>query len=100
MKKKLFGKHVAAIDIGTTKICVIIATTDANGNLEIVGIGQHPSHGLKKGVVVNIGMTVDSIKKAVKQAEEMAATKIESACVGISGGHIRSFNSTGCNKGS
>jgi len=95
MKKKLFGKHVAAIDIGTTKICVIIAATDANGNLEIIGIGQHPSHGLKKGVVVNIGMTVDSIKKAVKQAEEMAAVKIESACVGISGGHIRSFNSTG-----
>ena len=95
MKKKLFGKHVAAIDIGTTKICVIIATTDANGNLEIVGIGQHPSHGLKKGVVVNIGITVDSIKKAVKQADEMAAVKIETACVGISGGHIRSFNSTG-----
>ena len=95
MKKKLFGRHVAAIDIGTTKICVIIATTDVNGNLEIIGIGQHPSHGLKKGVVVNIGMTVDSIKKAVKQAEEMAAVKVESACVGISGGHIRSFNSTG-----
>ncbi len=95
MKKKLFGKHVAAIDIGTTKICVIIASTDTNGNLEIIGIGQHPSHGLKKGVVVNIGMTVDSIRKAVKQAEEMAAVKIESACVGISGGHIKSFNSTG-----
>ncbi len=95
MKKKLFGRHVAAIDIGTTKICVIIATTDVNGNLEITGIGQHPSHGLKKGVVVNINKTVDSIKKAVKQAEEMAAVKIESACVGISGGHIRSFNSTG-----
>jgi cell division protein FtsA len=95
MNKKLFGKHVAAIDIGTTKICVIIATTNASGNLEIIGIGQHPSHGLKKGVVVNIGMTVDSIRKAVKQAEEMAATRIESACVGISGGHIKSFNSTG-----
>jgi cell division protein FtsA len=95
MNNKLFGNHIAAIDIGTTKICVIIATTDSSGNLEIIGIGQHPSHGLKKGVVVNIGMTVDSIKKAVKQAEEMAAVKIESACVGISGGHIKSFNSTG-----
>lgn len=95
MKKKLFGKNVAAIDIGTTKIFVLIATTDVNGNLDIIGIGQHPSFGLKKGVVVNIAMTVDSIKKAVKQAEEMAGIKIESACVGISGSHIKSFNSTG-----
>jgi cell division protein FtsA len=95
MKKKVFGKNVAAIDIGTTKIFVLIATTDLKGNLDIIGIGQHPSFGLKKGVVVNISMTVDSIKKAVKQAEEMAGVEVESACVGISGSHIQSFNSTG-----
>lgn len=95
MSKKLFSRHVAAIDIGTTKICVLIATVDDNKGLEIIGIGSHPSHGLKKGVIVNIGLTVDSIRAAIKEAEAMAGVKVESACVGISGGHISSFNSTG-----
>ncbi len=95
MSKKLFSRHVAAIDIGTTKICVLIATVDDKKGLEIIGIGSHPSHGLKKGVIVNIGLTVDSIKAAVKEAEAMAGVTVESACVGISGGHISSFNSTG-----
>ena len=84
-----------AIDIGTTKICVLVSVRDYKGNLEIVGFGQHPSFGLKKGVVVNIKKTVNSIRKAVAQAESMSGIKIESAIVGISGSHIRSFNSTG-----
>lgn len=84
-----------AIDIGTTKICVLVASKNDSGSLEIQGFGQHPSYGLKKGVVVNINATVESIKAAVKEAEAMAGYRIESACVGISGGHIKSFNSTG-----
>ena len=95
MKKKLLRDVVTAIDIGTTKMVVIIAQTNGDGGLEIIGIGQHPSYGLKKGVIVNIATTVDSIKKALKQAEEMAGVTVESACVGISGGHIQSLNSTG-----
>jgi len=95
MKKSLLGKTTVAIDVGTTKICVLIATVNGRGEIEVLGIGQHPSYGLKKGVVVNINTTVDSIKKAIHQAEQMAGLKIDSACVGISGGHIKSFNSTG-----
>lgn len=95
MKKRGSPRQVTAIDIGTTKICVLIATIDDTGQLEIQGIGQHPSYGLKKGVVVNIKTTVESIKAAIKEAESMAGCTIESACVGISGGHIKSLNSTG-----
>jgi len=94
-KRNVFQDHLVAIDIGTTKICVIIASIDSKGKIEVMGIGKHPSYGLKKGVIVNIGATVDSIKTAVKEAEAMAGVKVEQACVGISGGHIQSFNSTG-----
>lgn len=95
MNNKYLGRYVTAIDIGTTKICVIIAAIDIYGGFEILGIGHHPSHGLKKGVVVHIGTTVESIKKAIRVAENMAGVQVESAFVGISGGHIRSFNSSG-----
>lgn len=95
MKKKLFNDYITAIDIGTTKIVVLISTVNSDGSFEITGVGQSPSYGLKKGVVVNIGQTVSAVKKALKQAEDMAGVKVESACVGISGGHIKSFNSTG-----
>lgn len=91
----MIGKHLVAIDVGTTKICVLIASVDSNNRVEVIGMGQHPSYGLKKGVVVNLTKTVDSIKKAVAQAESMAGIPIEHACVGISGGHIKSFNSKG-----
>lgn len=94
-KRRVFQDYLAAIDIGTTKICVIIASVDPKGKIEVLGIGKHPSHGLKKGVIVNIAKTVESIKTAVKEAESMAGVKVEQACVGISGGHIQSFNSTG-----
>lgn len=95
MKQHFFGNYVTAIDIGTTKICVLIAHLDAKGNLEVIGVGKHPSFGLKKGVVVDINKTVESIKAAVKEAEGMAGVKVEVAGVGISGGHIKSLNSTG-----
>jgi len=95
MSEKVLGNYVTAIDIGTTKICVIIAHVDKKGIVDVLGIGKHPSYGLKKGVVVNINMTVESIKAAIVQAEKITGIKIESACVGISGGHIQSYNSTG-----
>lgn len=95
MRKQLLGKYITAIDIGTTKICVLIASIDPKGVLEVIGVGKHPSYGLKKGVVVDIKRTVESIKSAVGQAEKMAGVTVDVATVGISGGHIKSFNSTG-----
>ncbi len=95
MNKKTSGGLITAIDIGTTKIVAVIAQKNTRGIIDVVGIGQHPSHGLKKGVIVNINATVDSIKAAMQEAQAMAGARIESACVGISGGHIKSINSTG-----
>ena len=82
------------LDIGTTKICAVVAERTENG-VEIVGIGTHPSHGLRKGVVVDIDSTVRSIKHAVEEAELMADCEITSVYAGIAGGHIRAFNSHG-----
>ncbi|MDY6821612.1 MAG: cell division protein FtsA [Deferribacterota bacterium] len=83
------------LDIGSTKICVIVGRKNETGKIDIIGKGETPSSGLRKGVVVNIDSTVDSIKRAVKAAERMAAVEINSVCVGIAGGHIKSFNSKG-----
>lgn len=95
MGRRMIGKHLVAIDVGTTKICVLVAQVDSRGHLDVIGMGQHPSYGLRKGVVVNLTKTVDSLKRAIAQAESMAGIPIETATVGISGGHIRSFNSKG-----
>ncbi|MFA5075267.1 MAG: cell division protein FtsA [Candidatus Babeliales bacterium] len=95
MGLKISDKIIAAIDIGTTKICVLVAKKDFNEQLDLIGIGQSNSYGLKKGVIVDVNKTVDSIKKALAQAQEMSGVEIDTACVGISGGHIKSFNSTG-----
>jgi cell division protein FtsA len=85
---------LVGLDIGTTKICVVVAKV-TEGKVNIVGIGSHPSTGLRKGVVVNMDSTVNSIKKAVEEAELMAGIKIDSCLVGIAGAHIKSFNSNG-----
>jgi cell division protein FtsA len=82
------------LDIGTTKICAVVGEA-ADGDINIIGIGTHPSIGLRKGVVVNIESTVDSIKKAVEEAELMAGCEIRSVYAGIAGGHITGFNSRG-----
>ncbi|MBD3231447.1 cell division protein FtsA [Candidatus Dependentiae bacterium] len=95
MGKSILKDIVSVIDIGTTKICVLIATQDSDGKLDLIGFGQHPSYGLKKGVIVNVTKTVDSLKKAIKQAENMSGIQIDTVAVGISGGHINSLNSTG-----
>src|SRR5437763_604153 len=95
MKKISQDRLIVAIDIGTTKICVLIAQRVGNGSLDILGIGKMPSLGLARGVVVDIAPAVHSIKAAVKEAELMAGTVIESAYIGISGSHISAVNSTG-----
>lgn len=84
-----------SIDVGTTKICVLIAHHLTGDSLEILGVGKAPSEGLSKGVVVDIAKTIRSIKDAVKEAELMAGFSVETVHVGISGGHIRSLNSHG-----
>src|SRR6476620_11403813 len=86
---------VVALDIGTSKVACLVAAIGADGGLEILGMGSHPSRGLKKGVVVNIEATVAAIQRALEEAELMADCKIAAAYVGIAGSHIRSFNSTG-----
>ncbi len=85
---------IVGLDIGTTKICAVVAEVSEN-DFNIIGIGSHPSVGLRKGVVVNIESTVDSIKKAVEEAETMAGCEISSVYAGIAGGHITGFNSYG-----
>lgn len=86
---------IVGLDIGTSKVVAIVAEVDADGSVEIVGIGSHPSRGLKKGVVVNIESTVQSIQRAVEEAELMAGCQIHSVYAGIAGSHIRSINSHG-----
>jgi cell division protein FtsA len=86
---------IAGLDIGTTKICCIIGEVRDEREIDIIGIGNNPSRGLRKGVVVNIESTVESIKGAVEEAELMAGCEIDSVYVGIAGGHIKGFNSHG-----
>jgi cell division protein FtsA len=88
-------EFIVGLDIGTTKICVVVGKASTEGKISIVGIGSHPSTGLRKGVVVNMDSTVNSIKKAVEEAELMAGIKIDSCLAGIGGAHIKSFNSNG-----
>ena len=85
---------LVGLDVGTTKICVVVGKI-AEGKVNIIGIGSHPYTGLRKGVVVNMDSTVNSIRKAVEEAELMAGIKIESCMAGIGGAHIKSFNSNG-----
>jgi cell division protein FtsA len=95
MAKVYTERLIVSIDVGTTKICVLIAQHVGNNQLEILGVGKAPSDGLKKGVVVDIAKTIQAIKNAVKEAELMADVKIESAAIGVSGGHIQSLASQG-----
>ncbi len=85
---------IVGLDIGTTKICAIVAERTDHG-ADVIGIGTHPSRGLRKGVVVDIDSTVESIKRAVEEAELMADCEITSVYAGIAGGHINGFNSHG-----
>ncbi|WP_067981907.1 cell division protein FtsA [Neptuniibacter pectenicola] len=86
---------IVALDIGTSKVVCLVGEVNVDNTIDIVGIGSHPSRGLKKGVVVNIESTVSSIQRAVEEAELMAGCKIHSVAVGIAGSHISSLNSHG-----
>ncbi len=94
MAKQKSGEIIVGLDIGTTKICAIVGELTDNG-IDIIGIGTHPSKGLRKGVVVNIEATVYSIRRAIEEAELMAGAEISNVYTGIAGGHIKGFNSQG-----
>jgi cell division protein FtsA len=94
-KKKVERNLLVALDIGTSKVVVLVGEITADKEIQVIGIGSHPSKGLKKGVVVNIEATVQSIQRAVEEAELMAGCEIHSAYTGIAGSHIRSLNSHG-----
>jgi len=95
MSKRLDKNLIVGLDVGTSKVVAIVGELNDNGKIEVVGIGSHPSRGLKKGVVVNIESTVHSIQRAVEEAELMAGCDIHSVYTGIAGSHVRSLNSHG-----
>ena len=86
---------VVGLDVGTTKICAIIAEPAARGVLDVIGVGTAPSRGLRRGIVVNIDSTVEAIKTAVAEAEQMAGVEVSGVYAGVAGGHIRGVNSRG-----
>jgi cell division protein FtsA len=86
---------VVALDVGTTKVCTIIGSNQPTGT-EIIGVGSHPSYGLKKGSVVNIDKTVRSIRCSIEEAKQMSGvSEVSHATIGIAGNHIYCFNSSG-----
>lgn len=85
---------VVGLDIGTTKVCTLVGISSQSG-VEIIGVGSHPSYGLKKGSVVNIDQTVKSIRCSIEEAKLMAGVSVGNATVGVAGNHIYSFNSSG-----
>ncbi len=92
MKKRT---TLASIDVGTTKVCTIVADTNNDGGVRVLGVGVTPSKGLHKGLVVNISDAVDSIRESVRKAEQASGTKVESAYVGVTGRHVSSLNNRG-----
>ena len=90
---------LVALDIGTSKIVTLVAEITPEDTLNMIGMGSHPSRGLKKGVVVNIDQTVRSIGDAVERAERLSGFKIDRAFVGVGGNHVSSQNSPGRPRG-
>ena len=86
---------VVGLDVGTTKICALIAEPAARGAVNVIGVGTAPSRGIRRGIVVNIDSTVEAIKTAVGEAEQMAGVEVSGVYAGIAGGHIRGVNSRG-----
>ncbi len=95
MAKKTDRHLIVGLDIGTSKVVALVGEVAADNSIEIIGIGSQPSRGLKRGVVVNIESTVQSIQRAVEEAELMAGCEIHSVFAGIAGSHVRSLNSHG-----
>jgi cell division protein FtsA len=95
MSRRSDRNLLVGLDIGTSKVVAIVGEMATDSSIEVIGIGSHPSRGLKKGVVVNIESTVQSIQRAVEEAELMAGCEIHSVYAGIAGSHVRSLNSHG-----
>jgi len=95
MSRRMDKRLIVGLDIGTSKVVAIVGEVEEDGQLEVIGFGMHPSRGLKKGVVVNIESTVNSIQRAVEEAELMAGCEINQVFAGIAGSHVRSLNSHG-----
>ncbi|MFT6153352.1 MAG: cell division protein FtsA [Bermanella sp.] len=95
MSSSAESKLIVGLDIGTSKVVCIVGEVNKEGIIKVVGVGNHPSRGLKKGVVINIESTVQSIQRAIEEAELMAGCQIHSVYAGIAGSHIRSMNSHG-----
>ena len=86
---------IAGLEIGTSKICVVIGELKADGSLSIRGLGQSPSNGVRKGEFINPKEVAEDVRAALAQAEKMADVEIRSLYVGVTGGHIRCFNNRG-----
>ena len=86
---------LVACDIGTSKICVLIGEQSAGGALDVIGKGSAANRGTRKGNIINVDATIEAIKRAAEEAEIMAGVQISRSWVGISGSHVRSFNSRG-----
>jgi cell division protein FtsA len=95
MLKRAERNLIVGLDIGTSKVVSLVGEVGLDGSIELLGVGSQPSRGLKKGVVVNIESTVQSIQRAVEEAELMAGCEIHSVFAGIAGSHVRSLNSHG-----
>ncbi len=95
MSKKMEKNLIVGLDIGTSKVVAIVGEISPDNEVEIIGLGSHPSRGLKKGVVINIESTVQSIQRAIEEAELMSGCQIHSVYAGIAGSHVRSLNSHG-----
>jgi cell division protein FtsA len=95
VKRAKGPEPVVGLDVGTTKICAVIGRPKPGGGLDVIGVGSAPSRGLRRGVVVNIDSTVEAIKHAVADAEQMAGVDVSRVWAGVAGGHIRSLNSRG-----
>jgi cell division protein FtsA len=95
MSKRQATEYLVSLDVGTSKVTALIGEVAQSGTVRVIGLGTSPTKGLKKGVVVNIENTVESIRRAVEAAELMANCRVRAAHVGITGSHIRSLNSVG-----
>ena len=95
MKRSKAPELIVGLDVGTTKICAVVGEPRPGGGLDIVGVGNAPSRGLRRGIVVNIDSTVEAIKQAVAEAEQMAGVEVAGVYAGVAGGHVRSLNSRG-----
>jgi len=92
---KMAKKIISAIDVGTTKIATLVANVKAEDDIEVLGVGVVPSHGLHKGIVVNMDEAKQSIATSIKEAQRVSGIRIDSAYVGVTGRHISSLNNRG-----